>query len=167
MLSQLEQAAQRTRAKSIELSKPSGLSHHRTALSDSSHWTLGDASTWGQVLRTLQDDIEKLRVNEKALPQSLRELEASMLRGLSKYCPLSELIVDQCILHQPEPKRKKLPDLTRRGMTLNLPRCFKYGLWAQNTSKHRTSYEETFVYVFFVPYFCISDIYLQEPLGHT
>ena len=81
---QLEQVGQRTQTKRIELNRPSGLSHHQTALSDPSHWTLGDAGTWGQVLKTLQDSIEKLRGHKRTLFQSLRELESSMLRGLVK-----------------------------------------------------------------------------------
>jgi hypothetical protein len=64
-----------------ELSKTSGLSHHKDNLSDPAHWTLGDVKTWGQVLKSLHDDIEQLNKDRENISQSLRELESSMLRG--------------------------------------------------------------------------------------
>jgi nucleoporin NUP159 len=64
-----------------ELSKASGFSHHKDTLTDPAHWTLGDIMIWGQVLKTLQDDIEQLHENRMVISQSLRELESSMLRG--------------------------------------------------------------------------------------
>jgi nucleoporin NUP159 len=78
---QLRQHAQRTKAMRGQLSRASGMSHHKDNLIDPIHWTLGDMKTWGQVLKTFQSDIEQLQENRRSLSQSLRELESSMLRG--------------------------------------------------------------------------------------
>jgi len=95
ILIQLRQHAERTRATREELSKASGFSHHKDTLTDPIHWTLGDIKTWGQVLKTLQDDIEQLHENRMTISQSLRELESSVLRGkLSRYFDSSEIAVD-------------------------------------------------------------------------
>ncbi|KIM84780.1 hypothetical protein PILCRDRAFT_817577 [Piloderma croceum F 1598] len=83
-LNTLQQHAQRIRAMRDELSKASGFSHHKETLTDPAHWTLGDITIWGQVLKTLQDDIEQLHENRIAISQSLRELESSMLRAGTK-----------------------------------------------------------------------------------
>ena len=78
---QLRQHAQRTKAMRGELSRASGMSHHKDYLIDPIHWTLGDMKTWGQILKTFQSDIEQLQENRRSISQSLRELESSVLRG--------------------------------------------------------------------------------------
>ncbi|KZP27408.1 hypothetical protein FIBSPDRAFT_731087 [Athelia psychrophila] len=83
-LEQLRQYAERAKTNRVGLSKPSGLSHHTDNLSDSANWTLGDVQTWGQVLKTLQSDIELLHDNRRGISQSIRELESSMLRAGTK-----------------------------------------------------------------------------------
>lgn len=75
--------AQKARRKRDELNKSSGRSHHKNQLMDPSHWTISDVKTWGQVLKTLDSDIEILKDNKTILSASLRELESSMLRGNS------------------------------------------------------------------------------------
>ncbi|KAF7967280.1 hypothetical protein HWV62_34989 [Athelia sp. TMB] len=83
-LETLRMHAERAKATRVALSKPSGLSHHKNNLSDAANWTLGDVQTWGQVLKTLQTDIEVLHENKRTISQSLRELESSMLRAGTK-----------------------------------------------------------------------------------
>jgi hypothetical protein len=63
------------------LSKASGLSRRKDNLTDTTHWTMGDINTWGQVLKTLRDEIEQINESRRDIYQTLCGLESNMLRG--------------------------------------------------------------------------------------
>lgn len=63
--------------------KTPGQSHVKTDLPDATKWAPGDIKEYGRVMTEVQGDIKEIKEQRKLLQQSLKELESSMLKGLS------------------------------------------------------------------------------------
>lgn len=65
------------------MSKPSGTSHSKADLGDSSKWSFSELSLFGKTLKMLESDILDLYKFKGSIMEPMRELESNLLKGIS------------------------------------------------------------------------------------
>ncbi|KAG6333222.1 hypothetical protein ID866_5867 [Astraeus odoratus] len=83
-LENLRMLATAASRQTAELKKTSGVMHSKADLGDPHKWAFGDMKEYGRILTGVQHDIRELKQQRVTLRKSLRELDSSMLKALTR-----------------------------------------------------------------------------------